>query len=270
MPIKLKTVTVDNKTYAEVIDGKPVYVDDDNKEIPFDAPHAMATIERVNASDKKRRMDLEAAEAKLKDYEGIEDAEGARKALEMVKNLSAGELKTVAQVEEIKTAAAKAAEDRVAAANKASKEALDKATEANDKLTKQLYSEKIGGSFARSKYVAEKTILPGPAAEKIFGENFRIEDGKIVAYGPDGNKVYSRAKPGNDAEFEEALEMLVDIYPFRDSILKGTGGGTGAQNGRGNGAGNSGNKVLVRSEFDKLDAINKAAKMAEGYTVTDG
>ena len=270
MALKLKTVTIEGKTLAEVVDGKPVYVGDDEKDVPFDAPHALATIERISASDKARRQALEAAEAKLKSFEGLEDPAAAIKALETVKNLSAGDLKTVAQVEEIKAAAAKAAEERVAAVNKASKEALERATADNEKLTKQLYSEKIGGSFARSKYIADKTILPGPAAEKIFGDYFRIEDGKIIAYGPDGNKVYSRSKPGSEAEFEEAVEMLVDIYPFRDSILKGTGGGTGARNGAGNGAGGNGPKSLTRTEFDKLTPVDKSKKMAEGFTVTDG
>ncbi|MGC8383448.1 hypothetical protein ACP3P8_05935 [Pseudomonas aeruginosa] len=46
--MKLKTVEVDGKQYAEVQDGKPVYVEDDGKEIVFDAVGTRATITRLN------------------------------------------------------------------------------------------------------------------------------------------------------------------------------------------------------------------------------
>ena len=32
-PVKLKTIEVDGKTYAEVVDNKPVYLHDDGKEV---------------------------------------------------------------------------------------------------------------------------------------------------------------------------------------------------------------------------------------------
>ena len=35
--MKLKTVEVDGKQYAEILEGKPVYVEDDGKEVAFDA-----------------------------------------------------------------------------------------------------------------------------------------------------------------------------------------------------------------------------------------
>ena len=37
--MKLKTIEVDGKTYAEVVDNKPVYLHDDSKEVGFDAAH---------------------------------------------------------------------------------------------------------------------------------------------------------------------------------------------------------------------------------------
>ncbi|HEJ3129468.1 TPA: hypothetical protein SL290_006283, partial [Pseudomonas aeruginosa] len=48
-------------------------------------------------------------------------------------------------------------------------------------------------------------------------------------YDAHGNKLYSKARPGEAADFDEALEILVDQYPYRDQILKGSGhsgGGT--------------------------------------------
>src|SRR5690606_6729424 len=79
--MKLKTLEVDGKTYAEVQDGKPVYVEDDGKEVAFDAPGTRNTISRLNAEAKSHREAKEAAEKALKGFEGIEDPAAAIKAL---------------------------------------------------------------------------------------------------------------------------------------------------------------------------------------------
>lgn len=264
--MKLKTVAIEGKTYAETRNDFPIYVDDGDKEIEFDAETVLGKINAHATESKVHRKKLEDAEKALKVFEGL-DPDKARNALKTVENIKDGELIAAGKVEEIKTAARVAAEERVAAANKAAHEALEAAKADNEKLFKQLHAEKIGGSFARSKYIAEKTLLPGPAAEKIFGDYFKIEDNKVVAYGPDGNKVYSRAKPGSDAEFEEAIEVLVDLYPFRDNILRGAGSGSGAR--PANGAGGSGGKTITRNEFDKLDPATKMKRMSEGLQVVD-
>src|SRR5438094_82769 len=122
--MKLK---LDADGHVVVTDGKPVYVHDDGKEVPFDATATVATITRLNAEARGHREAKEAAEKALKAFEGIEDAEGARKALETVKNLKDGELVSAGKVEEIKAAAKKAAEEQVAAAAKSHAEALKNA-----------------------------------------------------------------------------------------------------------------------------------------------
>lgn len=77
--MKLKTVEVDGKQYAEVQDGKPVYVEDDGKEIAFDAVGTRAAITRLNGEAKQHRERAEKAEKIAKDFEGIEDPAAARK-----------------------------------------------------------------------------------------------------------------------------------------------------------------------------------------------
>src|SRR5215218_2662319 len=120
----LKLVEINGTSYAEVVDGKPVIVADDGKENPVDVIHTMKTIGRLNYEAMKNREDREALEAKVKAFEGIDDGEAARKALETVRNLKEGELVTAGKVDEIKAAARKAAEEQVAAAAKASGERL--------------------------------------------------------------------------------------------------------------------------------------------------
>ena len=99
--------------------------------------------------------------------------------------------------------------------------------------------------------------------QAAFGQRFKLEDGQVVAYGADGNKVYSRSSPGNPAGFEEALEMLVEQYPHRASILKGANasGGGAAPGGSGNGGG--GKKTMTRAQFDGLSPMDKAATAKE-------
>jgi hypothetical protein len=94
--------------------------------------------------------------------------------------------------------------------------------------------------------------------QALFGQRFKVEDGKIVGYDPSGNKVYSRTKPGELAEFDEALEMMVDAYHYRDNVLKGTNSsGSGARPSNGNG----GARTYTRAEFDKLPPAQQSAAM---------
>lgn len=262
--MKLK---LDDKGNVVVQDGKPVYVHDDGKEVAFDAPGTVATITRLNSEAKGHRERAEAAEAKLKPFEGIEDAEAARKAIELVKNIDEGKLLSAGKVEEIKAAAKKAAEEQVAAANKAHADELAKTKTERDKLQGDLYSEKIGGSFTRSKLITEKFAIPADLVQARFGQAFKVEDGKIVAYDAAGNKIFSRARPGDLADFDEALETLVDQYPYKDQILKGSGASGGGASGGGKGAG--GGKTMTRAAFDALDPVAKQAAIKDGATITD-
>ena len=72
--MKLKT---DEQGHAILQDGKPVYVHDDGKEVPYDVPQMLTKIRGLNAEAKQHREATEAAEAKLKAFDGIGDAAAA-------------------------------------------------------------------------------------------------------------------------------------------------------------------------------------------------
>lgn len=256
----------DGKTVV-VEAGNPVWIHADKKETPFDAEHTLGTISRLNGEAKGHRERAEKAELDLKKFEGIEDPAAAKKALETVANLDEGKLLTAGKVDEIKRNAQQAAEDRIKAATTKFQADLDAATETNKKLEGQLYGEMIGGAFSRSKYIGEKLAIPADIAQSSFGKHFKVEDGKVVAYDATGNKLPSRAKPGDFASFEEAIEILVDGYPHKDHILKGTGGGAGSREGSGGGLGA---KEITRTAFDRLDPSAKAKTMGDGVKVVDG
>ncbi|MGY4817972.1 DUF6651 domain-containing protein [Pseudomonas chlororaphis subsp. piscium] len=221
--MKLKTVEVDGKQYAEIQDGKPVYVEDDGKEVAFDAVGTRSTITRLNAEAKSHRERADGFEKVAKAFEGIEDVAAAKKALETVANLDAKKLVDAGEIEKVKGEISKAFQVQ-----------LDEANGKAQTFEQQLYAEKIGGSFARSQFITEKLAVPADMVQATFGNSFKIEEGKVVAYDAHGQKIFSRSRPGELADFNEALETLVTQYPHRDHILKSSGAnGGGAPHGGG-------------------------------------
>lgn len=255
--MKLKLVEIEGKTYAEVQDGKPLFVHDDGKESPFDAPSTLATISRLNAESKGHREAKEAAEKALKAFEGISDPKAALDAINKVKSFNEKDMIEAGKVEEIKNEAIKAVRAE-----------FEPVVKERDTLKNQLNDEMIGGSFSRSKYIAEKISVPADMVQAQFGRHFSIENGKRVAKDSNGNLIYSKSNPGELAGFDEALETLVNQYSHKDTILKGTGNSGGGSQG-GNGGGNGGAKTLTRAEFNDLSQSERAAKFKDGYKVVD-
>ncbi|NBB11814.1 hypothetical protein GVN17_19630 [Pseudomonas sp. SLFW] len=256
--MKLK---IDDQGHAVLQDGKPVYVHEDGKEVAFDAAGTVATISRLNGEAKAHRERAETAEKTVKAFEGIEDPAAAREALKTIANLDAKKLVDAGEIEKVKGEISKAFQAQ-----------LDEANGKVQTFEKQLYDEKIGGSFARSKVIAEKLAIPADMVQARFGSAFKIEDGKPVAYDSNGNKIFSRARPGELADFDEAIETLVEQYPYKDHILKSSGGnGGGAPSG--GGKPNPGGKTYTREQFSALspaEQANVGKQVASGaVTVTD-
>jgi hypothetical protein len=228
--------------HAVLSEGKPVYIDDQGKEVAFDYPATLATITRLNGEAKGHRERAEKAEGTLKAFEGITDPAAALKALGIVKNLDDKKLVDAGEVEKVKAEAIKAVEEK-----------YSPITQERDRLRGDLYAEKIGGAFARSKFINDKIAIPSDLMQARFGGQFEIKDGKVLAKDQAGNPIYSKARPGEHADFEEALELLVDAYPQKDHILKGTNGSGG---GARPGAGGAGGADL--SKLTPVERINAA------------
>lgn len=104
--------------------------------------------------------------------------------------------------------------------------------------------------------------------QAAFGRHFKVVDGKLAASDANGNPIYSRKQPGAQADFDEALGILIDQYPHKDSILKADnkpGSGAPANGGGGKG----GSKSINRAAFDALDPEGRIAHVQGGGTVTD-
>lgn len=128
----------------------------------------------------------------------------------------------------------------------------------------ELQLETIRGEFARSKFVAERLTIPADMAESTFGPAFNFEDGKLVAR--DGElRIFSHARPGELAGFDEALERLVRQRPDRDLILKQ--GTSARQHVPANGS--NGSKVVSRAVFDAWSPSERMAHAKAGGTIAD-
>lgn len=252
--MKLKTVTVDGKQYAEINDsGLPLYVHDDGKEVGFDAGHAVQKISSLNAETKTHREAKEAAEASLKSFEGL-DAEKARNALNTIKNFDDKKLIDAGEAERVRTEAIESVKQTYEAQ-------LGQLSQERDTYQQQLHSELIGGGFARSKFATEKLAVPADMVQAMFGGNFKVENGKPVAYDGKGQKIFSRTKHGEEADFDEALEILVGGYQHKDAILKGSQAGGGGFTNQG---GQGGGKSMSRQSFEQLAPAEKASFMKDG------
>ena len=245
--MKLKLDATGN---AVLLDGKPLYVHDDGREIAFDAAGTVATISRINAEAKSHRERADAAETKLKPFDGITDPAAALRALATVRNFDDKKLVDAGDVERVKLEAIKAIEDKYAPM-----------VAENSSLKGELYGERIGGAFSRSKFIADKSAIPADMVQARFGQNFKVEDGKTVAYDATGNRIFSRTRPGEVADFEEALEALIDQYPYKAQILKGSGGSGGGSQGGGQSGG--GMKTINRAQFDAMGPAERMAALKD-------
>lgn len=185
--MKLKTVEVNGKHYAEVdANGLPVYVHDDGKEIGFDAAQAVSKISALNGEAKSHREAKEAVETKLAAFSGIEDPKKALEAIEMMTKIDQKKLIDAGAVDQVKAEITKSFQAQ-----------LDEANNKSKTLEGQLYDSMIGGSFTGSKFITDKIAIPADLLQARFGQSFKVEEGKVVAYDGTGNKIYSRSKPGN-------------------------------------------------------------------------
>lgn len=252
--MKLK---LDENGNAVLKDGHPVYVYDDGKEAAIDVADMARRFEVLERDAKAAFKARDEAKAALRAFEGL-DPEVARDALDKIGKLDQKKLVEAGQVDAA-----------IAAALKPLQEELEQAKSAREQLEQQLHSEIVGGSFARSKYIAEKLAIPGDMVQAAFGKHFKVVGGKLQAVDAAGNPLYSRAKPGAYADFDEALEILIDQYPHKDSILKAdTRSGSGAPTNSGvNGSG--GKKTLPRMAFEQLSPSDQMAHVQAGGTVTD-
>ena len=146
---------------------------------------------------------------------------------------------------------------------------LDQVTGERDSLKSALSTEKIGRRFSESKFIVERLRMPADIVEANFRRNFKFDGDAIVARDENGNKLYSRARPGELADFDEALSLLVEQSPHKAVLLRDAED-TSRSSGPtvpGQPAKKAG--TLTRRTFEGLSPAEKKAHFKAGGVVTD-
>lgn len=240
---------LDEAGHIVLKDGNPVYLNSAGQEQTVGGE----TISSLQREAKTHREAKEAAESKLAIFKDI-DPEAAKKAIETVKKLDAKKLIDSGEVDKLT--------DQIKA--QFATQIAEKDT-AMSGLQGKLDNMLIGDVFKSSEFVRDSLAVPRDMFEATFKGNFKIEDGKVVAFGKDGNRLLSKSRAGEYAEPDEALQLLVEAHPQKDVIMKANVG-NGSGNDGGGGA-RGGSRVMKRADFDKLPALQKAetsGKVAKG------
>lgn len=237
---------------APVREGKLVFKLADGKEELVDPSELFTSRSRITALNNEamgHRTAKDAATAKLKDFDGIDPVK-AREAFETLSKIDQKKLIDAGKLDEVRAEIGKSFQGQLA--------------ERDTKLATligQLQQRILGDAFRDSPFLKDKLAIPVDIAQATFKDLFTVaEDGGITAKDRQGNPVYSRdpAKSGQPAGFEEAIQIIVDGYVNKASILKGNN-----NSGSGNG-GNGGNKpgngnTMTRAAYEALPSNERGA-----------
>ena len=253
--MKLKTIEVEGKTFAEINDGKPVYVDDAGKEHSYDAPAMRGSLDKLNSVLGDERSKLSALQEQVQQFDGL-DPDQARKALKTLGDIDSKKLIDAGEIEKVRAQIAEGYEKK-----------LSTVTDELKTLEGRYATEKVNGAFANSKFVKDRLAIPADMVQAAFARHFQFEGGSIKPVDAHGNAIYSESNPAELASFDEALERIVGQYPNRDAIMKGTG-----SNGSGTGPVDQGGSRsrISRADFDALPPAQQHAIATKGEVqITD-
>jgi hypothetical protein len=149
----------------------------------------------------------------------------------------------------------------------AGREVTIDATALTSRLGKAEHAAAVANAFMGSRFANLDAKVPADMLKAMFSDAYRLEGDKLVAYDASGSKVYSRQKPGNVADFEESLALMVQHSKHRDYIMTGTTSTaepTTVQP-KQQSAGNS----IPRAVFERMNPHQAMAHMKAGGKVHD-
>jgi len=270
-------ITHDDRKYALVGENEHPLYEVEGKDIEYDGEKLAADIRQVNAERDEERTALESLKAELENskkdsekYSGI-DPEEAKKAIETVKNFDQAKMVEAGEVEKIKQSAIEAIRDSHSTEIAELKNRFEPIEAERDTLKAQLDKVIISNAFANSKFIEEKVSVPSTMIESVFSGHVKVQNGKLKVMDSSGKEIYSRKEPNRPADFDEALELVIEAYPHKATILKGAGrSGTGLVNGEG--VDMLGDRLIARKDAEEMSTGNPkelARLMSEGYRVVD-
>lgn len=230
-------------------EGNPVWVDTDGTERTI----KRETIPNLQAENRTFRTQAEELRAQMKAFEGL-DAKAAREAMDKLKNVDLSKMVESGEVDKVRNTL---------------KGEYDSQIGERDKTIKAMRERMDGmildSAFGGSQFIKENIAVPVEMFRAAFGQYFKLEDDKVQAFDRAGNRLMSKKNIGEYADFEEAVELLVEGYPQRDAILKAPDQrGTGSKGGGGHTGGVS---IIREADFERMTPQQQAelsVKIREG------
>ncbi len=245
-------------------DAKIVYIDDEtDSELPLDPVGMYSKISSLGKENQNHRTAKQELESKLASFDGIEDLGDYRKkadeALKKVANFNDEDWMKADKVEKLKGEITEAFEQKLSAKDAA---IADLSAQNDQTLAKKdgfINRLMISNRFAVSPHftaigdVKAKTTLPPDIGEAQFGKHFRVEekDDQLIlrAYHDNGELILSKVNPGDPAEFEEALSIIIDGYPGKNNILPASPSGSGGKGNQGQGTGDHDELAQLQGQY---------------------
>jgi hypothetical protein len=258
---------VDPESKAPVIqDGKILYIDldDNNRELPLDPVQLYTKVADLGKENQNHRTKLQETVELYSPFKDIEDLTAwkseADKALETVANFNDKDWMKADKVEKLKAEMNAAWEDKLKLKDQGIAELKSNHEQEINRLNGQIRELMVSNKFSQSKYFGPDSItgmLP-EVGEAYFGKSFKVEvddKGRPVTRGyyDNGDMVTSKLNPGEPADFEEAIGLIIDAHPKKNSFIKASSGGSGAGGGSGDGAGGG------ADELSQLEAAHQKA-----------
>lgn len=251
---------LDDEGHVVVQDGMPVYVHDDGKEMPLDAPALIKSTNNFADERSRYHNKIKGFENQLAAYNDADgnplDPESVHKALSTVKNLSEKELYTAEKVEIMKQKMGETFENDRKTMVTAHEQAMKEKEAEIQKLHNDARDLMVRNAFSQSELFSGPkplTRLTPDIAAAYFDKNFKVEgegaDAKLVGV-LDGEVIPSQRKYGQPADFDEAIEVIISKYPYKDRIMNNTKGGPG---GDGNTHHRSDGRTITISRQDAMD-----------------
>lgn len=243
-------MSADGKS-IELKDGNPIWIDANGNEAQLSGD----SVARAHGDAKALRLRAEAAETALAPFKDIDPVK-AKEAIGIVAKLDQKRLIDAGEVDRVKAEISTQYTGQITELQSANKD-----------LQQRIDANAIDGIFTNSEFVRERIAVPQDMFQASFRSHFKIKDGKVEAFDKSGNRVMSKKTVGDYAEPAEALEILVDQHPQKETILRANQNSGG---GGGGGGGRNGKRTMTRTEFEQLpanEAAANAAKMRSGELV---
>lgn len=269
------------KTIAMSEEGLPVWIhesgENSGQESGIDHGATLRSIAELTREQAERRTTNKELADKLKAItdSGVDDIPGfvqkANEALEVVANLDAKKLMDAGEVEKVKKGIEEAYVQKIADIQKSYETSLGEKDEMIAKVNAAIRTLVIKSSFGASEFIKTKTTLDSEIAYNTFGQFFDFEENAQGELSPfakhynTGEKIFSLRNPGSVAAPEEAIQILINEYPNKDSILQGTDASGGGGGGSDKNLSQDGKKLSeITNPAERLRVIRQSGATNQG------